>query len=103
MRAKKKKKEVLSVELLKIHINGLYKTDFCIKSFQRNFRPFFRFDIVSDTRVILKSKITKMNINITLVDVNRFQIQYSFNPYKFEFSANSPRELVEKLVKHNLI
>jgi hypothetical protein len=79
-----------------------YFTHFELSNFQRKYRKFFKFDILSVDRFFMRSKITNHSISVTVVCVHRFKVTYTNWIGSYEFTALSGREFIEKLIKHQI-
>ena len=76
---------------------------FQISNFQRKYRKFFKFNIIGSDFFYLKSKISKHSIRITVSDGCRFLVTTSKNTNVYEFTIINNKELIDKLIKHELI
>lgn len=100
--SKHSKKFQRSLEGLIKFNSSSYYTHFELCNFQRKYRYFFKFSILCPEKFLLRSKITKHSICITIVDINRYQVTYTTRGGYIEFTAYSGREIIEKLIKHQI-
>lgn len=81
--------------------------DFSLLSFQRKFRKFYKFSIISDTLFCMTSKITCNSILVSIeIDndngLSYFKCAYSFNDKEFNFPLITSKDFVLKLIKHDI-
>lgn len=98
-----KKKFPRTLEGLKEFNNTRYFVKFDLIHFQRNYRRFFKFSIISVDCFYLHSKISSHSLFVIKIDEDRFIATYSLFGNRYEFTATTNREFVEKLIKHNII
>ena len=97
-----KNKYLYLIDLI-VYNNALYEVLFCLNHFQRAYRRFYRFSIVSNSFFTMKSKITDRVISIKILPDKYFLVSQSFNPHTYTLRASTGKELINKLIKHNLI
>lgn len=101
---KKNKKKVLYTRLQFLeYLNALNEVKFSLINFQRTFRRFYKFSILSDDYFFLNSKIIKNNISIRIMPDNYFEVRYSWVSHVYNFPISTNKNLFQKLLKHNLI
>ena len=98
-----KKNDKLSIESLEIELNASYYVFFDLHQFQRKFRKYFKFSIISNTCFFIHFKATKHGLRIDILENNYFKIKSTKSIHTFEVTAITSRELLEKIIKHNLI
>ncbi len=98
----KKRVPKKTVQDLVLFNQSRFYTHFEVSNFQRKYRKFFKFRILSDKLFFLTSKITLHSIKVEVVDTNRYKLTYTNFDGSFEVSAASSRCLVEKMVKHQI-
>lgn len=99
----KEKNEQYTIERLKIDLEASYYVFFELSQFQRKFRKYFKFSILSKDCFFMHFKTTKHGLRIDILENNYFKIQSTKSIHTFEFTAITSRELLEKIIKHNLI
>ncbi len=98
-----KTKQKLNLYDLQLYVLDMHIVPFESRAFQRKFRKFFKFSFVYDNLFYMRSKITFNSMTLSYVD-NRFKvINSAFKSVNFEFTASSSKELINKLIKHDLI
>lgn len=98
-----KKNNNLSIETLKSELEASYFVFFDLLQFQRKFRKYFKFSIISSTCFFIHFKATKHGLRIDILEDNYFKVKSTKSIYTFEVTAITSRELLEKIIKHNLI
>ena len=98
----KKRVPKKTVENLILFNQSRFYTHFKVSNFQRKYRKFFKFRILSDKLFFLTSKITLHSIKVKVVDLNRYRLTYTNFNGTIEVSATSSHDLVEKIVKHQI-
>jgi len=102
MKDNKKNKEY-TIERLKVDLEASYYVFFELSQFQRKFRKYFKFSILSSTTFFIHLKATKHGLRIDILENNYFKIQSTKSIHTYEFTAITSRELLEKIIKHNLL
>jgi len=102
MKDNKKNKEY-TIERLKSELNASYYVFFYLHQFQRKFRKYFKFSKIFSTCFFIHLKATKHGLIIDILENNYFKIKSTKSIHTFEVTAITPRELLEKIIKHNLI
>ena len=98
-----KKNNNLSIETLKSELETSYFVFFDLLQFQRKFRKYFKFTILCSTTFFIHYKPTKHGLRIDILEDSYFKIQSTKSIHTYEFTAITSRELLEKIIKHNLI
>jgi hypothetical protein len=96
-----KNNSLLQKDLI-LYNNALYEVLFSLNHFQRAYRRFYRFSIVSNSFFTMKSKITDRVISIKVLPDNYFLLSYSFHPHTYLFCSATQKKLLEKMIKHNI-
>lgn len=96
---KNKQRTILELQLFN---SRSYYTHFELRTFQRKYRKFFKFKIISVDLFCLSSKITYHTIQARFLGDNRYRVSYTKLNYTVEFTAWSCREFVEKLIQHEI-
>lgn len=98
----KSKHSKFTLELLQQQLSTSYYVTFNVVSFQRSYRKFFKFSNWHDGTFSMHSKSTGHGCVITVSANNYFEVGYSTTNIKYSLNCLSNRELLEKLLKHNL-
>ncbi|QZK98181.1 hypothetical protein [Flavobacterium psychrophilum] len=99
---KKQKKTSTTLNELIVFNNALYKVLFCPKKFQRQYRRFFKFSASNEHTIYLKSKTTKNTIKIKIEGEDYYLVSYSGTIHGYLLYAVSQKELIQKMIKHNI-
>ncbi len=103
-----KERKILKKEDLIQYLETCNNVPFTLLSFQRKFRNFYKFSIISDTLFCITSKITN---NTLLVQIEKqpdpnisdyFKCVYSFNPNEYNFPVLTSKDFILKLIKHDI-
>lgn len=106
-----KTKVILTKDDLIKFLETCNNVDFTLISFQRKFRTFFKFSIISDTLFCMTSKITNNSILVSIesgsknphIETNDyFKCAYSFIDKEFNFPVTTAKDLILKLIKHEI-
>lgn len=92
----------LTIDNLNDFLSKSYDVDFDLKTFQRKFRKFYKFSIVSENLFSIKSKLTGNSLMIWVLDNNYFELRHTAHSHLFLFNCLSGSELIKKLIKHNI-
>jgi hypothetical protein len=99
----KQKNDTKYLEELIVYNNALYSVLFCPRKFQRSFRKFFKFSIPHESVIYLRPKVSKKGIKIRIQPDNYFLITRNSDTKEYFFHATTHKELVSKLIFHDLI
>ncbi len=99
----KNMKIVMTVEDLQEFNNNSYDQEFEIRKFQRKYRKFFKFSIVSNYLFSIKSKITGTHCMIWILENHYLEIRHTNSKHLYTLKVSTSKTLIEKLIKHNLI
>ena len=66
------KKTEVTLEMLLSYCESKFIKEFDLCNFQRKYRKFFKFNVVSNDLFFIKSKISKHSMRLALVDINKF-------------------------------
>lgn len=89
-------------EQLVAFLQSSYYCEFNLANFQRKNRKFFKFSIFDNTLFFMRSRISKHSVKIQVQSDNYFRVTSSKVPGVFELHALSGRELVTKMLHHEL-
>lgn len=103
MNSKTSKTEFPTVAQLQEFNNSLYHTFFSLPNFQRKYRKFFKFSILSLTSFSMHFKGSKHGLRVTVNEENYYSVKSTKTPHLHELNCLSQRELIEKIIKHDLI
>lgn len=98
----RKKVPKKTIEQLIDFNSSRYYSEFNLVQFQRKYRKFYKFSIISDKLFFMTSKITLHSLKVENLRENRFICTYTGYNSSWEFTALSGREFIEKIVKHNI-
>lgn len=101
MCAKKKKVNLSLSDLLELNAST-YTKEFNLRAFQRKYRKVFKFSTIRENYFVFTSKITGLSCAVDIEPNNYFIVKRSFNPHLFSLCCLNQKELIEKLIKHNL-
>ncbi len=96
------KKSVTLSELDKFNREA-YAVKFDVIQFQRKYRKFYKFSIISLELFCMTSKITGKSLMIKVIPDDYLEVRYSFHEYVYLVPLSTSKDLVQKLIKHNLI
>lgn len=99
---KKEKKETYSLEELIVFNNALYYVFFDLRHFQRKYRKFFKFSILSETNFGMHFKHSKHGIRVEVKPDGYFHVFSTKSTHLYEFNCITSREFIDKLIKHEL-
>ena len=85
MKQNKKVKDLYIEDLITFN-TALYYVFFDLNHFQRKYRPFFKFSILSSNCFFIHFKATKHGLRIDIQDNNYFKIQSTKQDHIYEFN-----------------
>ncbi len=97
------KKENPTLEQLVAFNSSSYYTHYSTANFQRKYRKHFKFSLLSDCLFSITSKATKHSLKIEVQENNYFRLSSTKKGVVCDVCALSTRELVEKIIYHELI
>lgn len=96
-------KKTLTIQDLIDFNNSTYNVDFNIRKFQRKYRKFFKFSIISDELFIIVSRISGQTIRVFLSKDNYFECYTSSSVHLYLFKRYTISDFVNKLLKYNFV